>query len=176
MALLTAAAVVVFGVEQAIVLAMVASIVDHLRHGYAPRTQVLTRQPGGHWLAVTARPDVRTREGLVIYRFPSSLYYANAHKLAADLAAFASSTAALDWFCIDCSALSDIDFTAAETLRRGIRRFSEQRTRVVFSGTDPAVLEQLTAHGFLPPLSSDCYPTPGAVLDAYEASNRREPT
>ncbi len=175
LALLTAAAVVVFGVEQAIAFAMLASIVDHLRHGYAPRTQVLTRQPGGHWLAVTATAEVRTREGLVIYRFPSSLYYANAHKLAADLAAFASSTAALDWFCIDCTALSDIDFTAAQTLRRGIRRFSEQGTRVVFSGTDTAVLQQLTAEGLLQPSSPDCYPTPGAVLDEYEERGRLKP-
>ncbi|MDQ2756464.1 MAG: SulP family inorganic anion transporter [Actinomycetota bacterium] len=170
--ILTAAAVVVFGVEQAIALAMLASIVDHLRHGYAPRTQVLTRQPGGHWLAVTATAEVRTREGLVIYRFPSSLYYASAHKLAADLAAFASSTAALDWFCIDCTALSDIDFTAAQTLRRAIRRFSAEGARVVFSGADAAVLEQLTAYGLLTPSSPDCYPTPGAVLDAYEACSQ----
>lgn len=136
LALLTAAAVVVFGVEQAIALAMLASIIDHLRHGYAPRTQVLTREPGGHWRAVAATAEVRTRKGLVIYRFPSSLYYANAHKLAADLAAFASSSAPLDWFCVDCSALSDIDFSAAQTLRRGIQRFSEQHTRVVFCSTD----------------------------------------
>ncbi|MDQ2849282.1 MAG: STAS domain-containing protein, partial [Actinomycetota bacterium] len=172
LAILTAAAVVVFGVEQAIAFAMLAAIVDHLRHGYAPRTQVLTRQPGGHWLAVTATAEARTREGLVIYRFPSSLYYANAHKLAADLAAFASSTAALNWFCIDCTALSDIDFTAVQTLRRAIRRFSQQGTRVVFSGTDPAVLNQLTAQGLLRPSSPDCYPTPGAVLDEYEARDR----
>ncbi|MEO3937150.1 SulP family inorganic anion transporter [Dermatophilaceae bacterium Soc4.6] len=172
LALLTMAGVVVLGVEQAIVFAMLASIVDHLRHSYGPRTQVLTRQPGGHWQAVTATAEVRTREGLVIYRFPSSLYYASAHTLAADLAAFASSTAALDWFCIDCTALSDIDFTAAQTLRRSISRLSARGTRVVFSGADAAVREQLTANGLMAPSSPDCYPTPGAVLDAYEASDR----
>jgi SulP family sulfate permease len=47
-ALLTAAAVVVLGVEEGIVLAVVASVIDHLRHSYRPLNCVLVKSPAGH--------------------------------------------------------------------------------------------------------------------------------
>jgi sulfate permease, SulP family len=45
-AVLTAAAVVFLGVEQGILLAIAASVVDHLRHSYHPRSSVLAKSPG----------------------------------------------------------------------------------------------------------------------------------
>ena len=119
-ALLTAAAVVGIGVEQGIILAVVASVVEHLRHSYDPATAILVRADHGHWQNVTVTPDERTTAGLVICRFPSNLYYANAHRLASDLAGFSRSMTPLSWFCLDCAGIADIDYTAAETLRRSL--------------------------------------------------------
>ena len=85
-ALLTAVAVVTLGVEYGIVLAIVASIVDHLRHSYSPLNSVLVKSPAGHWHAAPVGPGARTEEGLVVYRFGTSLYYANAAKLLEDVA------------------------------------------------------------------------------------------
>ncbi len=48
-ALVTATAVVVLGVEPGIVVAVVASIIDHLRHSYHPRNSVLVKSAAGHW-------------------------------------------------------------------------------------------------------------------------------
>ena len=73
-ALLTAAAVVGLGVEYGIVLAIVASIVDHLRHSYSPLNSVLVKSAEGHWRPVPVGPGARTAEGLVVYRFGTSLY------------------------------------------------------------------------------------------------------
>src|SRR6266566_5014440 len=86
-ALLTTAAVVVLGVEYGIVLAIIASIVDHLRHSYSPLNSVLVKSPEGHWQPNPAGPGARTEEGLVVYRFGTSLYYANASRLVEDIAA-----------------------------------------------------------------------------------------
>jgi hypothetical protein len=86
-ALLTTAAVVVLGVEYGIVLAIIASMVDHLRHSYSPLNSVLVKSPDGHWQPVPAGPGARTEEGLVVYRFGTSLYYANASRLVEDVAA-----------------------------------------------------------------------------------------
>src|SRR6476646_8496608 len=66
-ALLTAAAVVGLGVEYGIILAIVASIVDHLRHSYSPLNSVLVKSAEGHWRAVPVGPGARTTEGLVVY-------------------------------------------------------------------------------------------------------------
>ena len=85
-ALLTAAAVVGLGVEYGIILAIVASMVDHLRHSYSPLNSILVKSAEGHWRAVPVGPGVRTAEGLVVYRFGTSLYYANAARLAQDVA------------------------------------------------------------------------------------------
>ena len=92
-ALLTAVAVVALGVEYGIVLAVIASIVDHLRHSYSPLNSVLVKSPEGHWRTTPVAPGARTEEGLVVYRFGTSLYYANAAKLAEDVTALASMAA-----------------------------------------------------------------------------------
>ena len=45
----TAAAVVALGVEYGLVLAIIASIIEHLRHSYSPFNSVLVKSPAGHW-------------------------------------------------------------------------------------------------------------------------------
>jgi len=55
-ALLTTAAVVAVGVEYGIVLAVVASIIDHLRHSYSPLNSVLVKSSAGHWHAAPVVP------------------------------------------------------------------------------------------------------------------------
>ena len=96
-ALLTAAAVVVLGVEYGLVLAVVASIVDHLRHSYSPLNSVLVKSPAGHWRPIPVAPGARTEEGLVIYRFGTSLYFANAPKLVDDVMALTGHGGPVRW-------------------------------------------------------------------------------
>jgi SulP family sulfate permease len=112
-ALLTTAAVLVLGVEYGIVLAIIASVVDHLRHSYSPLNSVLVKSPEGHWQPVPARPGTRTEEGLVVYRFGTSLYYANASRLVEDIAALVGHGSPLRWMVIDCAAIGDVDYTAS---------------------------------------------------------------
>src|SRR6266704_1799815 len=47
-ALLTATAVVILGVEEGIALAVAISVIDHLRHTSHPRSSVLVKSPAGH--------------------------------------------------------------------------------------------------------------------------------
>ena len=82
---LTALAVVVLGVEDGIVVAVVVSIIDHLRHSYDPRSAVLVKSPVGHWRSMPVVPGARTADGLLVYRFGSGLYFANVSRLVADL-------------------------------------------------------------------------------------------
>ena len=64
LALITAAVVVVIGVEQGILLAIVLSLLWHVRHSYRPHTAVLVEH-GGQWQADAGRPGraERTRPG-----------------------------------------------------------------------------------------------------------------
>src|SRR5260370_27698100 len=79
-ALLAAAAVVVLSVQDGIVLAVIASIIDHLRFTYHPRNSVLVKSPAGHWQVAPVRPGTRTEKRLAVYRFCATLYYANASR------------------------------------------------------------------------------------------------
>ena len=117
-ALLTTAAVLVLGVEYGIVLAIIASVVDHLRHSYSPLNSVLVKSPEGHWQPVPAGPGARTEEGLVVYRFGTSLYYANASRLVEDIAALVGHGSPLRWMVIDCAAIGDVDYTASAVLAK----------------------------------------------------------
>ncbi len=165
LAVLTALAVIALGVEQGLAAAVIASIVVHLRHSYNPTTSVLVRQPRGHWQNAPVTPDQRSAGGLVVYRFPSNPYYANAHRLAEDLRALKSSAVPLEWLCLDCAGIADIDFTAAETLRSAL----PASARFVVSSVWPTVRVQLIRYRLLVDPEADIYPTPGAVLEAYEA-------
>jgi MFS superfamily sulfate permease-like transporter len=129
-ALVTALTVVVVGVQQGILLAIALSLIEHTRYGYRPKNAVLVpgesggRQPRPVATAAQAAP------GLIIYRFTHSLYYANCQQFADEIAFLANTTEPpLRWLCIDASAIDDVDYSAAETLRsvhatlkaRGIR-------------------------------------------------------
>jgi sulfate permease, SulP family len=158
-ALLTAAAVVFVGVEQGIVLAIVASIVDHLRHSYAPRDVVLVPSGDllGQWHAEPASAGVRSAPGLVVYRFGSSLYYANAHQLLADVTAFTRDGKPLDTFCLDFAAIGDVDMTAAAVLRQVHAQFVAHHVRLLFAEVPAPVRAQLDRYGITALVGADAY-------------------
>jgi MFS superfamily sulfate permease-like transporter len=97
--------VVALGVEYGIVLAVVASVVDHLRHSYSPLNSVLVKSPTGHWRTVPITPGARTEDGIVVYRFGTSLYYANAARLLEDVSSLVDHGAPLRWLVVDCAAI-----------------------------------------------------------------------
>jgi len=169
-AVLTAAAVVFLGVEQGILLAIAASIVDHLRHSYEPRSSVLAKSPTGHWHSLAVSADARTADGLVIYRFGSGLYFANASRFAADVTSLTGSAAGVRWFCLDAAAIGDFDYTAAAVLTRVHDRLRGAGIRLVLSGVIDPVRAQLDRYGLSTQIGAGgFYETSGEVLAEYQA-------
>ena len=172
-ALLTTAAVVALGVEYGIALAVVASIVDHLRHSYSPLNSVLVKSPAGHWHAAPVGPGARTEEGLVIYRFGTSLYYANAAKLVEDVATLVGHGGPLRWLVIDCVAIGDVDYTASVALVKLVEHVHQRHVRLVLSSVLGPVRQQLDRYGISAALGADAYyDTPGQALEAFHAAGR----
>jgi sulfate permease, SulP family len=170
-ALLTAAAVVFLGVEQGIVVAVVASIVDHLRHSYEPRSSVLVKSPAGHWQSLPVGPDVRTAEGLVVYRFGTSLYFANAARMAADVTMLTRQRPPA-WLCLDGAAIGDVDYSAAVVLTRVHQRLREQGIRLLLSNIIEPVRRQFDLYGITVAVGADAYfDTAGEALDAFRAAH-----
>ena len=132
-ALITTGAVVVLGVEDGIILAVVVSIINHLRHSYSPLDSVLVKSSLGHLGPLPVEPGARTEEGLVIYRFGTSLYFANAAKLMEDIAALVGHGGPLRWFVLDCAAIEDVDYTASSVLTRVVEYLQRRHIRIAVS-------------------------------------------
>ena len=176
-ALGTAVAVVVLGVQDGIILAIVASVIDHLRHTYHPLNTVLVKSAAGHWDAVPIAPGERTEPGLVIYRFGTTLYYANASRLLADIVALArpgGPGGPLRWLVLDAVAIGDVDYTAGLVLRQVIDDLHDEHVFVAISSLLDPVRRQLDRYGIRGTDGPDAYyQTPGEALEAYHAAAQR---
>jgi sulfate permease, SulP family len=169
-ALLTTAAVVVFGVEYGIGLAVVASIVDHLRHSYSPLNSVLEKSPAGHWQSLPVIPGARTVDGLVIYRFGSGLYYANAPRLMYDILPLIIQGPPVRWLVLDCTAIGDVDYTASAILAQAVRHVQQRHIRFALSSVLGPVRQQLDLYGIGKTLDPNAYyETAGEALEAFHA-------
>jgi high affinity sulfate transporter 1 len=170
-AALTALTVVVFGVETGIAVAVVASVIDHLRHSYAPRSAVLVKSPAGHWRSMPVTAGARTAAGLVVYRFGSGLYFANAARFADDVALLTRSGSALAWFCLDGAAIGDVDYSAAAVLTRVQTQLRAAGVRMVLANINEPVGAQLERYGLAGALGPGAsFDTAGEVLEAYETA------
>src|SRR5258708_4000106 len=79
LAILTAATVVFIGVGEGILLAVVLSLLQHVRHGYRPHTAILVRHPDDQWRMGRPGPGKLAEPGGVVYWFGADRYYANAN-------------------------------------------------------------------------------------------------
>jgi high affinity sulfate transporter 1 len=131
-ALITTLIVVFVGVEQGIILAIVLSLVDHTRRGYRPTNVLLRRIGAGAWRANPVASGVQAEPGLIVYRFTHSMYYANSQQLSEEVTRLvATADPPARWLCLDASAVDDVDFTAAETLRSLYAALAERGVRLV---------------------------------------------
>ncbi len=174
-ALLTTAAVVALGVEYGIALAVVASIVDHLRHSYSPLNSVLVKSPEGQLAACpvwTRRPH-RGRASGSTGSAVTSLYYANASRLLDDVATLVSHGSPLRWMVIDCAAIDDVDYTASAVLAKVIEHVHQHHVHLVLSSVLGPVRQQLDRYGISKALGQDAYfDTPGEALEAFHSTMR----
>jgi high affinity sulfate transporter 1 len=177
-ATVTAATVIAVGVEQGIVLAIVLSIVDHLRRSYRPNNSVLVLDGTGPRVrSVPVSFHARTVPGLAIYRFTASLYYANSNLLLNDVTGFASSaeTTELVWFCIDGAAIADVDYTAAEVIKQANATLRKNNVRLVFTEMMRPVRDEFETFGVTEQVGVDAfYATVADVLTAF--AGRTSPT
>jgi MFS superfamily sulfate permease-like transporter len=110
----TAATVVAFSVMHGIVVAVVLSLVDQVRHTYRPRTTVLVRDESGQLRAVAPAPDRLAAPGILIYRFEANLFYANAGRFMEDILRLAlEGNERVHALVLDTSGIDDVDYTAA---------------------------------------------------------------
>jgi MFS superfamily sulfate permease-like transporter len=170
-AALTGIVVFAIGVEQGIVLAIIASVIDHLRRSYRP-SNTTVEVSNDRMKSAPVHPTSRAVPGLVIYRFNASLYYANANLLLEQTTSLMASTEPdhVRWLCIDAAGVSDLDYSAGETLRQVHEGAQEHDVRVVFAEVQPHVRAELEVFDLVALFGEQAFfETVADVLDAYRA-------
>ncbi|WP_170761681.1 SulP family inorganic anion transporter [Ruegeria lacuscaerulensis] len=169
----TAAVVVLIGVEQGIIFAMVLSLIDHTRRGYRPKNSVIVKNDDGGWHSKPITKPNQIEPGLVIYRFSHSLYYANTQRLSDEVAAIIqNSEAETNWFCIEASAVDDVDYTAGYTLRNVQKLLESKNIKLVFLLVEPSVRSELDRYGICDLVGPDAFFDKGN--DLIEAFHHRK--
>jgi high affinity sulfate transporter 1 len=171
-AAITALTVVAVGVEQAIILAMALSILEHIQHSYRPYDRLLTPAPDGGLIMSPLDSGARARPGFVAYRFGSGLYYANATRFTEEVVELVEGAdPPLHWLCVAASAMGDIDYSGAETLAGVADELKAQGVTLVISDVNDHVRAQLDAYGLTAKIGEDhLFRTLREALAAYDAS------
>ena len=144
LALLTTAAVVFLGVERGIILALVLSLLDHVRHGYQPHTALVLRDPVEHWQMVPVTTGKVVEPGLVLYWFGADLYYANAPLFTEQARLLAAAgPPEVRWLVVDSGAITGVDYTAASALRQLRLDLAKQGVVLAFTRVNDSFREDL---------------------------------
>jgi MFS superfamily sulfate permease-like transporter len=164
-AVLTAAVVVMIGVEQGIVLAIVVSLIAHVRRHYAPHDAVVTFDAHGRVRLAPPVPGTVTEPGLVIYRFNVGIFYANAMRLADEIRGLAGGAR---WLVLEADAIDDVDYTGGQTLLEVADELAARDVVFAVAGASDSVRRQLDRFGLTAKIGAARYfDTPVAAREAF---------
>lgn len=171
-ALVTTAGVLVLDILQGLLLAIALSAVLLLARVARPHAAVLGQVPG-----LAGMHDVgdfagsRTIPGLVVFRYDSPLFFANADDFRRRaLAAVDDEDGPVRWFLLNAEANVHVDITALDALEDVRRELVERGIVVALARVKQELLADLRAHGLAARIGEDrIYPTLPTAVGAYEA-------
>jgi sulfate permease, SulP family len=148
LAVFTAATVVFAGVKEGIILAAALSLILHVRRSYRPHSAIIIPDEKRVWQPIPARLGAVSAPGLIIYRFSRDLFYANASFFSEEVQCLIKSAdPPMRWFILEARAITEIDFTASQTIRELVKELSKQQVAFVVSGLAPDVKAQFDCDG-----------------------------
>ncbi|ASW02846.1 SulP family inorganic anion transporter [Paraburkholderia aromaticivorans] len=157
LAVFTAAAVVLIGVEHGILVAVALSLLRHVRHSYRPHTMILVPGDHGIWVPEPAVPGMQTATGLIVYRFGADLFYANDHFFVDDARRLIrEAPSKVRCFIIDASAITDIDYSAARSVGELCATLKRQGIEVFFARVNQYLRSDMDRHGITPIIDASC--------------------
>jgi len=156
LAVVTAAAVAIIGVEQGVLLAIILSLLRHVRQSYRPHTAVLQFDPAQGWITVPATPGHETGPGLILYRFGADLFYANATRFAEEARALVQGASRpVRWLVIEADAITNLDYTAARVVLTLIGELAREGVHIAFARVSPSLRADMDRHGVTAALGAD---------------------
>jgi MFS superfamily sulfate permease-like transporter len=156
-ALITAIVVITVGVEQGIILAIVLSLLVHVKRHFTPHDAVVRFDDQGHIRLAEPRPGTVTEPGLVIYRFPVGIFYANAVRLSEDVMGLVNVADPPRWLVLHAEAIDDVDYTGAQTLLELADHLKERGIVFAVAEASDDLRRELDRFGLTDKLGTDHY-------------------
>ena len=151
LAIVTAAVVALVGLGQGILLAVVLSLLMHVRHSYRPHTTVLIADKQDRWSPVRVAPGLETEPGLIVFRFGADLFYANDNRFVDDVRMLIEQAPnPVRWFVVDAGTMTDIDYSAAGSLRDLCDELKARKITVLFGRVNAYLRSDMDRHGVTP--------------------------
>jgi SulP family sulfate permease len=173
----TTVGVLVLGVLDGILLAVVLSTLDLLRRVARPHDAVLGFVPGLAGMHdVDDYPEATTVPGLLVYRYDSPLFFANAEDFKdRALRSVRDEAHEVRWFVINAEANIEIDVTAADALESLRAELAEDGVVFALARLKQELRDELTGTGLLDRIGEDrVFPTLPTAVAAYEAWRAQE--
>lgn len=169
LALATAVSVVLFDVLTGIAIAVVLSVLDLLRRIAMPEAAVLGYVSGLAGMHdVTDYPAAQQVLGLVVFRYDSPLFFANAENFRRRaLAAVDHAPQPVRWFILNCEANTELDLTAIDALTELRTELTEAGITMALARVKQPTQEDLRRADFLADDQPPVYPTLPTAVGAY---------
>lgn len=146
--ILTFFATLGLGIEQGILVGVVASLIIVLHQSSMPHSAVEGRLPGTtSYRNVARNPEAITDPGVVIFRLDASLYFANCTHFKDRLQEISSREQDLNVLILNFFPVNRIDSSAIHALEEIVHHFQAQETQVLFVGVKGPVRDVLIRAG-----------------------------
>jgi len=156
LAVITATTVVFIGVKEGIILAIMLSLVLHVRHSYRPHSAIIIPNENKFWQPIPVQMGSISAPDLIIYRFSRDLFYANATFFSEEVQNLAKSAdPSVRWFILEARAITEIDYSASQTLRDVVKELSMRNVTFVISGLSPEAKRQFDRDGLTDLIGAD---------------------
>jgi MFS superfamily sulfate permease-like transporter len=170
-ACVTAIVVFAWGVEEGIILAIALSVIELVRRAYTPTDFLVGVNKGGEPTYTPAEPGSESLPGLLVFRFDSRLFYANASLFVDRIQELiAAAPSHVRWLILDCSSIGDIDYSASLNLAGLIEALHAEKRVFALADVDPRLMEVLTKLETLEHFdNAHIYPTVQEAVAAFRA-------
>jgi high affinity sulfate transporter 1 len=164
------AGVALLGVLVGIFVAILLSLGDFVRRAWRPHDAVLGREDdlkGYH--DIDRHPTARRIPGLLLYRFDAPLFFANAGYFRRCVRRLVDeATTPVRWVVVAAEPITDIDTTAADTLRDLLEELRVEGITLAFAELKGPVKDRLRRYGLFDAVGDDrFFPTVGTAVDGY---------
>jgi high affinity sulfate transporter 1 len=167
LSLVATAGVIVLGVLEGIVLAILLAILLVFRRSWWPQGAVLGRLDGvDGWHSLNLHPEAHEIPGIVVYRWEAALFFANAGSLRQQVRRLVRDRRP-NWVVLQCEAITDVDVTAAGMLEQLDVELNALGVHIAFAELRTRLQDLILRYGLFETLDRDhFYPTLDAALAA----------